>query len=60
MIRLLTIQQGPGEIVVAMKLKFRSGLETTQLCDAINAFEKQLKERVPDVRWSFIEPDYAD
>ena len=59
-LRLLTVQQGPGEIVVAMKLKFRPGLETTQLVEAINAFEKQLKQRVPEVRWSFIEPDTID
>jgi len=59
-LRLLTVQQGPGEIVVAMKLKFRPGLETDQLVDAINAFEVQLKQRVPEVRWSFIEPDRAD
>ncbi len=59
-LRLLTVQQGPGEIVVAMKLKFRDGLETNQLVDAINAFERQLKQRVPEVRWSFIEPDHAD
>ncbi|HEX5059318.1 MAG TPA: cation diffusion facilitator family transporter [Kofleriaceae bacterium] len=59
-LRLLTVQQGPGEIVVAMKLKFRSGLETTQLVDAINGFERELKQRVPEVRWSFIEPDHAD
>jgi cation diffusion facilitator family transporter len=59
-LRLLTVQQGPGEIVVAMKLKFRPGLETTQLVEAINAFEKQLKQRVPEVRWSFIEPDTVD
>ena len=59
-LRLLTVQQGPGEIVVAMKLKFRSGLETTQLVDAINGFERELMQRVPEVRWSFIEPDHAD
>ncbi len=59
-LRLLTVQQGPGEIVVAMKLKFRDGLETAQLVNAINSFEKQLKQRVPEVRWSFIEPDHAD
>ena len=60
MIRLLTIQQGPNEIVAAMKLKFRDGLETKQLVDAINSFEVELKKRVPEVRWSFIEPDYVD
>jgi cation diffusion facilitator family transporter len=59
-VRILSVQQGPGEILVAMKLKFRSGLETDQLVDSINAFERRLKQTVPDVRWSFIEPDHAD
>ena len=59
-LRVLTIQQGPGEIVVAAKLGFKAGLETQQLVDAINAFERQLKVRAPEVRWSFIEPDNAD
>lgn len=60
MLRLLTVQQGPGEIVVAMKLKFRPGLETNEMCEAINAFERELKRRAPEVRWSFIEPDNTD
>jgi cation diffusion facilitator family transporter len=60
MLRLLTVQQGPGEIVVAAKLRFRAGLETKQLVDAINGFERELKKRVPEVRWSFIEPDHSD
>jgi cation diffusion facilitator family transporter len=59
-IRVLTVQQGPGEIVVAAKLGFKRGLETLQLVEAINEFEKQLKTRAPEVRWSFIEPDNAD
>jgi cation diffusion facilitator family transporter len=59
-IRVLTIQQGPGEIVVAAKLCFKRGLETVQLVEAINDFERQLKARAPEVRWSFIEPDNAD
>ena len=59
-LNVLTLQQGPGEIVVAAKLKFRSGMETDALVDAINAFERALKARVPEVRWSFIEPDNTD
>lgn len=59
-LRVLTIQQGPGEIVVAMKLKMRDGMLTGELVEAINEYERQLKARVPDVRWSFIEPDNAD
>ena len=60
MLRLLTVQQGPGEIVVAAKLRFRAGLDTKSLVDAINGFERELKKRVPEVRWSFIEPDHTD
>lgn len=60
MIRILSIQQGPGEIVVAMKLKFRDGLTTQELVAAINAFEAELEKRVPEVKWSFIEPDDRD
>jgi cation diffusion facilitator family transporter len=59
-LNVLTLQQGPGEIVVAAKLKFRSGLDTDTLVEAINAFERALKARVPEVRWSFIEPDHLD
>jgi len=59
-LNVLTMQQGPGEIIVAAKLKFRAGLETDALVEAINAFERALKARLPEVRWSFIEPDNAD
>lgn len=60
LLRLLTIQQGPNEIIAAMKLKFRDGLSTTELVDAINAFEVELQKRIPEVRWSFVEPDHTD
>lgn len=59
-VRILSVQQGPGEILVAMKLKFRSGLETNQLVDTINKFERALEARIPEVKWSFIEPDHTD
>jgi cation diffusion facilitator family transporter len=59
-LNVLTLQQGPGEIVVAAKLKFRSGMDTDTLVEAINAFERALKARLPEVRWSFIEPDNTD
>lgn len=59
-LRVLTLQQGPGEIVIAMKLKMRDGMVTNELVEAINEYERALKRRVPEVRWSFIEPDNAD
>jgi hypothetical protein len=35
-------------------------MDTDALVDAINAFERALKARVPEVRWSFIEPDNVE
>ena len=59
-LNVITLQQGPGEIVVAMKVQMRAGLSGDEMVDAINAFERELKAKEPDVRWSFIEPDNAD
>jgi cation diffusion facilitator family transporter len=59
-LRTLTVQQGPGEIVVALKLQFRPDLTTATLVEAINKFEEKLQARAPEVRWSFVEPDDAD
>ena len=60
LIRILSVQQGPGEILVAMKIKFKPGIESDQLVGIINDFERKLEARVPEVKWSFIEPDFAD
>jgi len=59
-LRIISIQQGPGEILVAMKLKMRPGLETDQMVEAINQFERALEARIPEVKWSFIEPDNVE
>ncbi|MGK0262852.1 MAG: hypothetical protein ACI8UD_001498, partial [Planctomycetota bacterium] len=29
-------------------------------CESINRLEAELKQRFPEIRWSFIEPDIAD
>jgi cation diffusion facilitator family transporter len=59
-LRTLTVQQGPGEIMVALKLQFANDLTTQTLVEAINAFEVRLQERSPEIRWCFVEPDHAD
>jgi divalent metal cation (Fe/Co/Zn/Cd) transporter len=61
LIRMISVQQGPGEVMIAMKLRFRTGLATGgELCEVINGLEARIAERAPEVRWSFIEPDVAD
>jgi cation diffusion facilitator family transporter len=59
-LRALTVQQGPGEIMVACKLQFKDDLVAGVVVDAINQFEKRLQARSPEVKWSFVEPDNAD
>ncbi len=58
-LNVLTLQQGPGEILVAMKLEMRGGMVTDELVEAINRFERAVKAAAPEVKWSFIEPDNA-
>lgn len=57
LLRLITLQQGPGEVIVAMKVRLIAGLSGAQVVEAINAFEAALKVRRPEIRWSFVEPD---
>ncbi len=58
-LRALTVQQGPGEVLLACKLAFRDGVSGKQMIDAINAFEVRLQEKHPEVKWCFVEPDIA-
>lgn len=57
-LRLITVQQGPGEVLVAMKVRVKSGLTTHEVVDAINRFEQAVHDRAPEIRWCFVEPDH--
>lgn len=57
---IITIQQGPGEVMVAMKVGFKNLSSGDELCAAINTFESAVKAARPEVRWSFVEPDVHD
>jgi cation diffusion facilitator family transporter len=59
-LRTLAVQQGPGEIMVALKLRMKDGLSGTELVDALNKFEVRLQEKHPEIKWSFVEPDHTD
>src|SRR5688500_13155102 len=59
-LRTLTVQQGPGEIMVALKLKMKDDLSGKEMVDAINKFEVQLQDKIPEIKWSFVEPDHTD
>ncbi len=55
--RIITVQQGPGEILVAMKMHFRSDLSVEQTVKLINEIEARLRGVRPELKWMFIEPD---
>lgn len=56
-LRLITVQQGPGEVLVAVKLGFAEGMTVEQVAGTINEFETRLRGRCPEVKWCFVEPD---
>lgn len=59
-LRVLTVQQGPGEVMVAMKIRMKDGITSLQVATVINVFEVDLQRRHPEIRWCFVEPDISD
>lgn len=59
-LNILTMQQGPGQVVVAAKIRLKESLGAKDVCEAINELEKRVKARENDVRWMFIEPDVVE
>jgi cation diffusion facilitator family transporter len=53
---LLTLHMG-ADVMVAVKAKMRPQPSVDALAEAINAIEVVFKERFPQVRWVFFEPD---
>ena len=56
---LITLQLG-SEIMVAVKAEVRGGATDRGLVEAINVVEAAMKQRFPEIRWSFFEPDVTD
>lgn len=59
-VRVITLQQGPSQVMVAAKITPDEGITSRELIDAINAFEDRVRARRPEVKWQFIEPDVKD
>jgi cation diffusion facilitator family transporter len=55
----ITMQFGP-DTMLAAKIRMKSGIDIDTAVERINALERALKARVPEIRWCFIEPDTAD
>lgn len=59
LLNLITLQLGP-QIMVAIKARMRPEVTAEGMVASINLCEAALKERFPDVRWVFFEPDLSD
>lgn len=59
-LRTISVQQGAGEVMVAMKVRVSGDLTADAVCQAINDFETALKARCPSIRWCFVEPDLEE
>lgn len=55
----ITLQFGP-DTMLAAKIRMRPDLDMATAIRSINTLERRLKEKVPELKWSFIEPDVAD
>jgi cation diffusion facilitator family transporter len=56
-LNVVTMQQGPGEVLVHVKVAFVPTLSIEEACHQINDFEARLRQARPEIRWVFVEPD---
>jgi cation diffusion facilitator family transporter len=56
-LNVVTMQQGPGEVLVHVKVAFVPTLSIEEACRQINDFEARLRKARPEIRWVFVEPD---
>ncbi len=56
---LITLQLGP-DVMISVKAEMRRDASALEVVQAINAVERDLKARFPEIRWSFFEPDIED
>ncbi len=56
----ITIQQGPGEVLLCLKIKCRQDISALNLSKVINEFENEIRTKAPEVKWIYMEPDLQE
>ena len=56
---IITIQLGP-DTMLAAKIRLNPKISLEVAVEIINNLEKRLKVAVPELKWSFVEPDFDD
>ncbi|MBI5200434.1 MAG: cation diffusion facilitator family transporter [Elusimicrobia bacterium] len=57
--QLITVQEGPGTVLVALKIACPPELPARDLHELIEAFERRVREVCPAAKWLFVEPDLS-
>ena len=57
--RAITVQMGP-QVMLAVKVRMTAGLSIEEAVKCLNALERNIKAKFPEVAWCFVEPDTAD
>lgn len=56
-IAMRSLHLGPEDILLAVKLEFNERLNAREISNLINGFERDIRQRYPQIRRIFIEPD---
>ncbi len=54
----LALQIGDTEVMLSLKVTPGEIKEVSLLIEAINAIEVKIKQRFPEIKWQFVEPDH--
>ena len=60
LINCISIQQGPGEVLLCFKLKVKNNLLAMQISKMTNELEKEIRKNAPEVKWIYIETDMEE
>lgn len=55
LVKVLTMQQGPGEVIVACKIELEPTMSVAEVYNTVADFERSLRASCPEVRWCFTE-----
>jgi cation diffusion facilitator family transporter len=60
LINCITIQQGPGEVLMCLKIKCRHDMTALEISKLTNQFEREIRTKAPEVKWIYLETDLQE